>query len=228
MGNDVVISPTAVEVANAETVEYDVQLASDPGGSVVVTPTSGDTAKATVSGALTFTSSNWNVPQQIMVTGAAAGSTTITHAITTATTAYPVSLTIDPVAVTVTSPLELTFAQAAYTVVEGDGSIDVTVNADTAPASPLTVNLTTGNGTTQGAADFTAPPATFTFPASMTSHTITINIANDNAKEGHERFRLTLASGNGYSVGTPPSTVVTILNDDGSVNVTLGRRQQHR
>ena len=222
-GHDVVVSPAAVEVANAETVEYDVQLASDPGGTVVVTPTSSDTSKATVSGALTFTSDNWGTPQQVTVTGAAAGMTTITHAVTTATTAYPVSLVPDPVSVTVTSPLELTFAQAAYTVVEGDGSIDVTVTADTAPASPLTVNLTTGNGTTQGAADFTAPPATFTFPASMTSHTITINIANDGTKEVHERFRLTLASGNGYSVGTPPSTDVTILNDDGTVNVTLSK-----
>ena len=132
------------------------------------------------------------------------------------------SLTIDPVAVTVTAPVALSFDAAAYTVVEGDGTIDVTVNADTAPRD-LTVNLTTGNGTTQGAADFTAPPATFTFPANMTSHNISITIADDNTKEGHERFRLTLASGTGYSVGSPASTDVTILNDDGSVNVTLGK-----
>ena len=210
-------------MAASGTVEYNVHLTSDPGGTVVVTPTSSDTAKATVSSALTFTSSNWRTAQQITVTGAADGSTTITHAVTTATTAYPQSLTIDPVSVTVAGPLQLSFDTGSYTVVEGDGSVSVTVNASRAPASDLTVNLTTGNGTTQGAADFTAPPATFTFPANMTSHTFSVTIANDNTKEGHERFRLTLASGTGYSVGSPASTDVTILNDDGSVNVTLGK-----
>ena len=100
-GHAVVISPDPVSVAASGAVEYSVQLASDPGGAVVVTPTSSDTTKATVSGALTFTSSTWNAPQQITVTGVATGTTTITHAVTTATTAYPMSLTIDDVGVTV-------------------------------------------------------------------------------------------------------------------------------
>ena len=102
-GNAVVVSPDEVTVAASGTVEYDVQLASDPGGTVVVTPTSSDTAKASVSSALTFMSSNWNTPQQITVSGVGAGMTTITHAVTTATTAYPVSMTIEDVDVTVTA-----------------------------------------------------------------------------------------------------------------------------
>ena len=107
-GHAVVISPDPVSVAASGTVEYSVQLASDPGGAVVVTPTSSDTTKATVSGALTFTSSTWNAPQQITVTGVATGTTTITHAVTTATTAYPMSLTIDDVDVTVAASTSMT------------------------------------------------------------------------------------------------------------------------
>ena len=226
-GNAVVVPPGAVSVTASGTVEYDVQLASDPGGTVVVTPTSSDTTKATVSGALTFTTSDWNTPQQVTVTGAAAGSTTITHAVTTATTAYPTSLTIDPVDITVaaaaTEPV-LTFGSATYSVTEGDHpdivTVTVTVNADSAPTSDLTVSLSSGGGTATVREDYTAPPATFTFTSGNSSETIDVSIVTNDFLEGSETFTLTLQDGTGYTVGTPATTTVTITDDD-NVGVRL-------
>ena len=63
---------------------YTVVLDSDPGAQVVVTPTSTPVAKATVSGALTFTTAanNWSTARTVTVTGVAAGTATISHAIT--------------------------------------------------------------------------------------------------------------------------------------------------
>ncbi len=226
-GNAVVVPSGAVSVTASGTVEYDVQLASDPGGTVVVTPTSSDTTKATVSGALTFTTSDWNTPQQVTVTGAAAGSTTITHAVTTATTAYPTSLTIDPVDITVaaaaTEPV-LTFGSATYSVTEGDHpdivTVTVTVNADSAPTSDLTVSLSSGGGTATVRDDYTAPPATFTFTSGNSSETIDVSIVTNDFLEGSETFTLTLQDGTGYTVGTPATTTVTITDDD-NVGVRL-------
>ena len=54
-----------------------------------------------MSGALTFTNSNWSTPQTVTVTGAGAGSATISHMVTTAATGYPTSTTIASVAATV-------------------------------------------------------------------------------------------------------------------------------
>ena len=54
---------------------------------MTVTPTSGDTDTATVSGALTFTTATWATAQTVTVsgalvfTGAAAGATSITHSV---------------------------------------------------------------------------------------------------------------------------------------------------
>ena len=94
-GHGVVVSKASVTVtAGGATADYTIRLKSQPGGSVVVTPTSSATASATVSGALTFTTGNWSTPQTVTVTGAGAGSATISHMVTTAATGYPTSTTI--------------------------------------------------------------------------------------------------------------------------------------
>ncbi len=100
-GHGVTVSKASVSLAADGTVDYTIQLKSQPGGSVVITPTSSATARATVSGALTFTNSNWSTPQTVTVTGAGTGSATISHMVTTGTTDYPTSTTIASVTATV-------------------------------------------------------------------------------------------------------------------------------
>ena len=115
---------------------------------------------------------------------------------------------------------ELTFSAATYSGAEGDGTIDVTVSADRAPSSALTVTLGAADGTATGGTDFTAPAATFTFPASATSHTIPVAITDDSTAEGSETFTLTLTAGTGYGVGTQASTTVTITDND-ALSITM-------
>ena len=101
-GHGVVVSKAGVTVtAGGATADYTIRLKSQPGGSVTITPTSSATARATVSGALTFTTGNWSTPQTVTVTGASAGSATISHMVTTAATGYPTSTTIASVTTTV-------------------------------------------------------------------------------------------------------------------------------
>ena len=80
----VTISKETLTVAENGSATYTVVLDSDPGAQVVVTPTSTPVAKATVSGALTFTTAtnNWSTAQTVTVTGVAAGTATIDHTIT--------------------------------------------------------------------------------------------------------------------------------------------------
>ena len=80
----VTISEETLTVDAGDSATYTVVLDSDPGAQVVVTPTSGTPTKATVSGALTFTTAtnNWSTAQTVTVTGAAAGTATISHTIT--------------------------------------------------------------------------------------------------------------------------------------------------
>ena len=65
----VTISETTVEIPEGATDTYTVALTTAPsGGNVTVTPMSDNTDVA-VSGALTFTASNYNTPQMVVVTG---------------------------------------------------------------------------------------------------------------------------------------------------------------
>ena len=65
----VTLSPSALTVAEGGTANYTAVLTSPPSGEVTVTPQSGDTDAARVSGSLTFTADNWDTPQQVTVTG---------------------------------------------------------------------------------------------------------------------------------------------------------------
>ncbi len=65
---------------------YAIRLATNPGAEVTVTPLSSDKQAATVSGALTFDSSNWQSPQNVRVTPVVDSNTgdetvTITHTV---------------------------------------------------------------------------------------------------------------------------------------------------
>ena len=67
----VTISKSALTVAEGASTTYTVKLNTEPGGNVTVTPTSSDTGAATVSGALNFTTGNWETAQTVTVTGEA-------------------------------------------------------------------------------------------------------------------------------------------------------------
>ena len=66
---DVTISASLLTVTEEDTGPYTVVLDTEPTGNVTITPNSDDTGAATVSAALTFTTSNWNTAQTVTVTG---------------------------------------------------------------------------------------------------------------------------------------------------------------
>ena len=83
----VIVSPINLAASEGGTATYYVELASDPGGAVTVTPASSDTGAATVSGALSFNSSNWDAPRSVTVTALQDGdgnheNVTISHQVT--------------------------------------------------------------------------------------------------------------------------------------------------
>ena len=124
-GAGVTISEDSLTVDAGDSATYTVVLDTDPGAQVVVTPTSTPVAKATVSGALTFTTAtnNWSTAQTVTVTGVAAGTATIEHTIT------------------------------GYTGVDDEDIEDVEVTVNAAPgAAPV---LTTATSTTSGQINLT-------------------------------------------------------------------------
>ncbi|KAF0654381.1 putative rhizobiocin/RTX toxin and hemolysin-type calcium-binding protein [Cyanobium sp. Copco_Reservoir_LC18] len=92
--------------------------------------------------------------------------------------------------------------------------------------APLTVNYTVSG--TADATDYTGiDPAgttkTVTFAAGSSTAVVTVDPTADTTVEANETVALTLASGNGYRIGTATAVTGTITNDDSSAtaNQTL-------
>ena len=143
----VTVPTTPVSVTEGTTGNYTVVLDTQPSGNVTVTPDSEDDDVATVSGALTFTNSNWNIAQTVTVTGtedadSANESTSITHAVSGAD--YD-GVTAANVAVTVNDD---EIADTSVPVFEVSSLPDRTYTVDTQIIDlPLpAVTLATGDG----------------------------------------------------------------------------------
>ncbi|WP_287722313.1 Calx-beta domain-containing protein, partial [Microcystis sp. M055S1] len=113
------------------------------------------------------------------------------------TPATTVTLSISPSSVTEdgTTNMVYTFTRSG-----------VTTNA-------LTVNYTIGGTATNGT-DYTSIPTSVTFAANSSTATVIVDPTADTTVESNETVALTLATGTGYTVGTPNAATGTINNDD--------------
>ncbi len=214
-GPGVTLSATALTVTEGATGAYTVVLDTEPAGEVTVTPTSGDTAAATVTGALTFTVANWNTAQTVTVTAAEDGdsvddATTITHAVN----GYG-SVTAAPVAVTVTDndTPGVTLSATALTVTEGTTGI-YTVVLDTEPAGEVTVTPTSGDT----AAATVTGALIFTVANWNTVQTVTVTATEDG--DVVDAATTITHAVNGYGSVTAAPVAVTVTDND-TPGVTL-------
>jgi hypothetical protein len=95
-----------------------------------------------------------------------------------------------------------------------------TITLSEAPSSDTTVTYTI-SGTARRGVDYTSIGASKTILAGQTTGTITITPVDDNIFEGDETVILTLASGTGYTVGSPNTATVTITDNDSAPVATI-------
>ena len=221
----VTVSEESLSVTAGDDATYTVVLTSKPTQSVTITPTSGTPANATVSGAVTFTTTNWQTPKTITVTGVKAGSSTITHAASSTDTKYPTSLSIDDVEVTVTAmavPV-VQWAQATYSVTETDADQELELTINFAPAltgtTALTVGQSGGDAANSGTnVDWAFKPGTVCVAGTTgdTSATCIIVIKGDDIAESAETIELTISAVpvGDATIGAQNTTTVTITDDD--------------
>jgi hypothetical protein len=91
------------------------------------------------------------------------------------------------------------------------GTFTFSRSGDTSPT--LTVNYTV-SGTATSGSDYTAFGTTVSFAAGLSTATKTVTPLQDSLIEADETIILTLASGTGYSLGTPFRATVTLISDD--------------
>ena len=96
----------------------------------------------------------------------------------------------------------------------GDTSTAVTVNYATTDSFGASCNVNTG--TASAKCDFNTAGGTLRFAAGETTKPITLSIVNDGYVEGNETFTLTLSSPTGAILGSPATTSITVVDNDGA------------
>ena len=107
------------------------------------------------------------------------------------------------------APLPAIAVSAGDAVTEG-GDATFTVTASPAPASPLAVSVTVA---TEGDYGIASGTRTVSIPAAG-SATLTLATSDDAADEPDGSVTLTVAAGDGYTVGAPATGSVSIADDD--------------
>lgn len=93
------------------------------------------------------------------------------------------------------------------------GTFMISRTGPTVGALNVTLNRT---GTATSGSDYAAitTPLTLTIPDGQSTVTLTVNPVNDTSNEGTETVIETIASNASYTIGTPTSATITLLDDD--------------
>ncbi len=225
----VTISETAITIAENDEGTYTVVLGSPPAVTIEVTVASDTTSAVAVNAASTllrFTSLSWSTPQIVTVTGVnddinGNRMATISHSIDSGNgdgASYPEGLAIDTVEVTVTDddlPV-VSFAVGTSAANEGSGTHNIEVNLDPVPTSDTTITYTVTDLIATVDDDYMAPSGSVFVTANTSSVNIPVTIIDDSRLEDAELFRLTLTTttGSGYTLGTPFTHEVIIVDND--------------
>ena len=113
----------------------------------------------------------------------------------------------------------VSFASATYNIPEGDPSATtIYINLSEAGNSTITVNYATSDGSATAGSDYTAASGTLTFNVGETQRTITnLPVIDDTTVEcGNETVNLTLSNPNNATLGATSTTVITIVENDGT------------
>jgi len=102
--------------------------------------------------------------------------------------------------------------QSTNAVVSEGTPATFVITASESSATDLTVNLSSGG--TANANDIVTPPASVTLPMNTTSVSVSVPTRVDQVVKPKKTLTLSLASGTGYSVGSPNHATTSIINSN--------------
>ena len=213
----ITVSETTLAFNEGSTATYTVVLNTQPTGDVTVTPsrTGGSDTDVTVSGALTFSTGNWNTPQTVTVNAAedsdaSNDAATIAHTVSGADYGSVTAASVD-VSVTDNDARGITVSETTLAFNEG-GTATYTVVLNTQPTGDVTV---TPSRTDDSDRDVTISNAlTFSTGNWNIPQTVTVNAAEDNDASNDTATITHTVSGADYGSVTAASVDVTVTDND--------------
>ena len=206
--------PDTLTVVEGMSITYTVTLGSQPaGGDVVVTPSSTDANAAMVSGALTFSSGNWNTAQTVTLTGVEDDTDTLDNRLRVVHTAsgadYDGFTAEVDVTVTDNDAPTVMISATTLTVSESGGTATYTVQLRAAPSDDVTVTPSSGGTAATVSAALIFTGSNWNTPQEVTvtgrddpdSADTTVIVSHTVASAAHDGL-------------TAPDVTVTVTDDD--------------
>jgi hypothetical protein len=110
---------------------------------------------------------------------------------------------------------------ADVSVTEGSGAAQFVLHLDHAPATSVTVQVTTSDGSAQAPSDYTTVSGQYTVPMGQTDYVVSVPIVADAVLEPNETFGLTVSNALGAEI-TDGQAIATIVNDDAPPRFVAG------
>ena len=232
-GKGIVLTPDNVTVTEAggsdNTADYTVRLATQPSAPVTVAVSSGDTDAATVNKtSLSFTATNWNQPQTVMVIGVDDDienmpdrTATVNHS---ASGGDYGSVSKDLTVTVIDDEVPVSVSISDTSVIEGNtGTADLVfkVTLSRAMEQTMTVEWTTEDGTATAGADYNEGRGTLNFAAGDTVEMVTVQVMGDQVDESDETLKLKLRRPAGRVNIADGEATGTIIDDDESTQAEL-------
>ncbi|HJT75855.1 MAG TPA: Ig-like domain repeat protein, partial [Gemmataceae bacterium] len=221
----ITVSPTAITTTKAGgAATFSVVLDSQPAANVTVPVLSSNPVEGTVSTAvLTFTPSDWNVPQPVTVTGQndfLPGNARYTISTGPAISTDPAYVGIDPADVSVTNvgppaPGVTVSPTAGLETTEAGGSASFTIVLNTQPTGSVVIPISSSN---TSAGTVSTPSVTFTPSSWNVAQTVTVTGADDHVVNGDTGYTIITGPAQStdlrYNGIDPPDVSVTNQEED--------------
>jgi len=223
----VTLSRTRVGLSETGATSYTVRLNTSPTADVTITPRSQDEMVATVSGPLTFTALDWNVPQIAIVTAVDDDIdnplnrrlTSVEHTVTSTDGAYS-GMTVNDVQIRVDDDdITATMSRTELRVAEAGGIETYTVVLDGQPADGVEVTLRSRDPTIA-----MVLPATLTFTAINWNQPqmVTVTGVGDAIDNDPDRTATVIhTASDGGDRQHPLASVTVTATDDDTAGVTV-------
>ena len=217
----VTVTPTELSLSEGgPTGSYTVKLNTDPEAAVTVTPVSNDAGAASVSGGpLTFTSSNWDTEQMVMVTpvgddDANDETVTVSHGIS----GYSGVSRVDSVTVRVDDDdtAGVTVSTTRLSLTEGGSAGSYTVVLDSNPLATVTVTPASDDA---GAAMVSGGPLTFTSSNWSTEQIVMVTPVDDD--DANDETVMVSHAISGYGGVSRVDSLTVTVDDDDTAGVTV-------
>lgn len=175
----------------------------------------GDADQFTVPSSVTISAGSSSATFSVTASGSAADGDAVTITLVSGS-GYAVG---DPSSVTVTveaAPEEptVTIIAPADSVAESGGTVTFTVQLDAASSAALSIPFTVGGSATFGSDYTLVTISPVQVAAGSTTASLQVQIINDTVDDDGENLTITLQSGTGYSLGTPATATIAIIDDD--------------